>query len=313
MNIVVLTPKTDFSKEQQEQLEALNNIRFIDPPLEHKLDDFIEFAKGAEILAVDPDNFGGFEKAKTLLNTLMDNLPGLKGLAIDTTSYGWVDLEYCKKRKIIVCNIPGYSRESVAEHTIALLLVLAKRIIEFDRKTQKNEFKLEMGKELKGKTLGIVGLGNIGTRTAEIASCLGMRVIAHTHSPKTQDKIELTSLKKLLEQSDAIAFHVTNRPENIKMIGNEEIARMKKEVIIVNTANREIIDEQAMAEGLKSGQVFGYAFEGEDLDNTPLKGIDRAIGIKGFGWYTKESMNNLYQIWTDNIICLSKNKPQNTV
>src|SRR5688572_9003895 len=98
MKIAVFYPKQDFTKEQQEKLSSLGNVVYIDPP--YKLETFKKLAGGAEILAVDPDAFGGFETVRPRLSELMQNLPGVKGLALDTTSFGWVDLEYCKKNII---------------------------------------------------------------------------------------------------------------------------------------------------------------------------------------------------------------------
>lgn len=314
MKIAILYPQTEFTPAQQEQLSKVGEVTFMPPPIEHPLDELIKLSEGAEILAVDPDSFGGFETARERLTKLMETLPNLKGLALDTTSYGWVDLDYCRKRNIPASNCPGWSRESVAEHALALLFCLAKNIIKLDRKTQKGEYKLEKGFELKGKTLGIIGAGSIGSALANLANGIGMKVIGYNHSPKTVAGVEMkTSLDELLAESDAISMHVTHRDENKNMIGNEQIEKMKSGVIIVNLADREHVDEKAMANAIKSGKVFGYAYEGEDLENTPLAKLDNAIGLKGFGWYTNEALANLFQVWTDNIVSMAKGAPQNVI
>jgi phosphoglycerate dehydrogenase-like enzyme len=201
----------------------------------------------------------------------------------------------------------------VAEHSLALLLCLAKRIIVSDRKTIKGEYKLEMGFELRGKTLGIIGLGNIGSKTAALALGIGMKVIAYNRTPTTMEGVEMKSLDEVLAKADAISLHATHEEDNNEMIGKEVIAKMKDGVIIVNTVDRELIDENAMAEAVKSGKVYGYAYEGEDLVNTPLAGIENIVGIKGFAWYTKEALANLYEIWTGNILALAKGEPRNRV
>ena len=316
MKIAILNPKADFTNEQQEQLSKLGEVVYIEPPMEHPLDEFITFADGAEILAVDPDSLGGFEKAKERLTQLMETLPSLKGLALDTTSYGWVDFEYTNKRNIPVSNCPGWSKQSVAEHALALLLNLSKNIIKLDRMTQKGEYKLERGFELKEKTLGIIGVGSIGQTLAGLAQGIGMKVIGYNHSPivVTGGGIELKdSLDELLAEADAISLHVTHKDENDNLIGREQLAKMKEGAIVVNVAFRECLDETAMAEALKSGKVFGYAYEGEDLENTPLAGLDNAIGLKPFGWYTKEALQNLFKIWVDNIEAHAKGSPRNVI
>lgn len=314
MKIVIFLPKNDFTVEQQKLLSNVGEVLYLNPPIEHPLDELIKLANGTDILCIDPDNFSGFENTKDKVTKLLETLPDLKGLALDTTSYGWVDLDYCKKRNILVSNCPGWSREAVSEHVLALLLSLAKNIIKLDRKTKKGEYKLEQGFELKGKTLGVIGVGNIGSRVAELAKGIGMKVIGYNHSPKKIEGIEMkNSLDELLLEADAISINSTHRDENINLISINQINKMKNGVIIVNLADREMVNEKDMAEALKSGKVFGYAYEGGDLENTPLANLDNVIDLKPFAWYTKEALVNLYQVLTNNIIALVEEKPQNIV
>lgn len=266
-----------------------------------------------DILAIDPDAFGGFEKAKNRVTQLAETLTNLRGVALTTTSYGWINREYFKKRKIPVCHIPGYSREAVAEHTLALLLCLAKRILVTDRATQNGQYKLEMGFELKDKTLGIIGLGNIGSRVAEMALGIGMKVIAYNRSPRKQKGVKMVTWPQLLQQAEAISLHVIDSNQNRNLINKKTLAKMKPGVIIVNTVDRELVNESDMAQVLKSKRVYGYAYEAEDLEHTPLAKLENAVGIKGFGWYTKEALERLAQIWVDNIVAVAKGKPQNVV
>lgn len=317
MKIVILDIKENFTPEQQAKLATLGEVVYMNPPAlaEHPMEKIVELTKGADLLGLDPDVFGGFEKgSKEKINKLIDGLPTLKGIALDTTSYGWIDVEYCKKKNIPVSNCPNWSKEAVAESAFALLFCLAKNIIKLDRKTQKGEYKLEQGFELKGKTLGVIGVGSIGSTIAQLARGIGMRVIGYNHSPKTVEGVEMkNTLDELLAEADGISIHVTHRDENSNMIGKDELAKMKDGVIIANFAAREEVDESAMAEAMKSGKVFGYAFEADNLEETPLKGIDNAIGLKPFAWYTKEALVNLYEILVDNIISLAEGKPQNII
>lgn len=262
---------------------------------------------------MDPDNLGGFEKVKDRLTDLMETLPDLKGLALDTTSFGWVNLEYCKKRGIPVCNVPGYSRESVAELTLSLLLSLSLKTLLADRRTQKGKFILEGGSELKGKTLGVIGIGNIGSRVAELANCLGMKVIAFNRSNKTQEGVAVKSFDEVISESDFITTHVTHTDENKNLITKVQLAKMKDRVMIVNTADRDMVNEADMAEALKSGKVAAYAYEGEDLVNTPLAQCENAFGLKSIAWYTKEARENLVKIWVENVIAMAKETPINLV
>lgn len=313
MKIAIFNPQSEFTREQQKQLNFLGEVVYTHDRAELLLKDLLAMAKGAEILGVDPDPLGGFEKAKPTLTKILESLPDLKGVCLSTTAYGWVDVAYTRKRNIPICNIPGYSRESVAEHAFALMLCLAKRIIVTDRKTQKGQYKLQMGFELKGKALGIVGLGNIGSRVAELGNCIGMNVIAYNRSAKKQQGVTIKSLSELYRESDAISLHVIDSDETRGMINKNALDHMKHGVIIVNTVDRELVDESAIAHAIKSGKVAGYAYEAEDLEHTPLANLENVIGLKGFGWYTKEALQNLFQIWVENITAIKAGKPQNIV
>ncbi|OGV96641.1 hypothetical protein A2W24_01615 [Microgenomates group bacterium RBG_16_45_19] len=313
MKIAIYAPKSEFKLAQQRAIGKLGQVTYTQNRQSLPISQLLSMAKGADIIAPDPDPFGGFEKAEPQLTKVMDSLPNLKGVCLSTTSFGWIDLKYCKNRHLPVSNIPGYSRESVAEHTLALLLCLAKRILITDRQTQKGKYQLGMGFEFKGKTLGIIGLGNIGSRVAELAQGIGMKVIAFNRSPKKPSGIRMVSLLSLLRQSDAISLHTTHEPDNVNLIGSPQLKMMKLGVIIVNTVDRELVNEKAMANALKSGKVYGYAYEGEDLVNTPLANIENAIGLKGFGWFTQEALDNLYDIWVANIQALTYGRPRHRV
>lgn len=184
MKIVVLTPKSEFSKNHRDTLSELGEVVYTDSRRKYTLEELISICNNANILAIDPDNLGGFELAPKALPKLLDAVPSIKNLPLSTTSYGYVD-QGLSKKGIKVTNIPYYSSESVAEHTIALLLGCSKRIFLSDRRTQKGEYKLEMGYEIAGKTLGIIGLGSIGQKTAQLALGLGMKVIAYNRTQKS--------------------------------------------------------------------------------------------------------------------------------
>ena len=113
MKIAVFIPKSGFTSEQQRSLSSLGNVVYTETRDALPLEKLLEIAKGANIIAIDPDPFGGFEKARPLVTKIIDSLSGLNGVCLSTTSFGWADLDYCKKRGLPVSNIPGYSRESL--------------------------------------------------------------------------------------------------------------------------------------------------------------------------------------------------------
>src|SRR3989344_8424975 len=313
MKIVIFNPQSSFSPELQKKLFSLGKVSYTKTREGLPEKKLMEIAKDADIIGVDPDPLGGFEKAKEKLTKIIESVPNLKGVCLSTTSFGWVDLDWCKRHKIPVSNVPGYSKESVAEQTLAFLLGAAKRIFISDRRTQKGRFELMQGFELKSKTLGVIGLGNIGSRVAELGIGIGMNVIAYNRSPKKMKGVKMVSLNQLLKESDAISLNTTHEESNNNMIGKAEIAKMKKGVIIVNTVDRELVDENAMAQALKSRKVDTYSYEGEDLIHTPLAKLENAIAFKGFAWFTKEALDNLYRIWISNLVALAKGNPQNRV
>jgi lactate dehydrogenase-like 2-hydroxyacid dehydrogenase len=313
MKIAILCPKSEFIEKQREQMASFGEVVYTESREEYLLEDLKKLAEGAVILGADPDNLGGFEKAKERLTELMEILPELKGVALASTSYSWIDLDYCRKRSIVVTNVPHYSTESVAEHVLGLLISLAKKIIISDRRTQKGKYKLDMGFELKGKTLGIIGLGDIGLRVAELGNGIGMKVIAYNRSSKQVANVQMKPLSEVLAESDAISINVALNDETRDLISKEELSKVKDCVIIVNLAPREVVNEEAMAEALKSRKVASYAFEGEDLESGPLADVETAIGLKPFAWYTKEALDRAAEIWTKSILSIAKGNPVNVV
>jgi len=311
MKITVLCPKSEFTDAQQERLAKLGKVVYTDSRDEYPIEKLIKLSKDANILAFDPDNIGGFEVASERLTTFMDALPNLKGLALDTTAFGYVDLDYCKKRGITVTNVPYYSTESVAEHVLALLLGCAKRVFLTDRRAQKGQYKLEKGFELKDKTLGVIGLGNIGSRVAELGLAIGMKAIAWNRTPKQKEDVEMKSLEEVLAESDAISINLAENEETRNFLSKERIAQLKDGVIVVNTADRSLVNEEAMAEALKSGKVDSYALEVGDVTSPPLGEIETAFLFKGFGWYTEEALERNKEIWVDNIEGIINNRPPN--
>ena len=306
MKIAILAPKEEFTKEQIAQLQKAGEVVFVKERKPYPLSEIKKLVKGAVVLGLDPDILGGFDFAKEKINSLIDSTPTIKGIAAATTSTEYIDLEYCAKKGIEVFNIPGYAVESVVEQTIGMIIGVSKRIFLLDRREQKGKFEPEMGYEVKGKTLGIIGLGRIGSQVAKRAKCLGMKVIAWNRSPKNIPGIELVSLNELYKKSDIISLHIASVPETYSFIGEKEISKMKNGVMIVNLASRLLVDEKAMAKALKSGKVDSYVYEGDELKKGPLAEVERAFGFRIFSWYTKEALERLIAGWTDKILRLAE-------
>jgi D-3-phosphoglycerate dehydrogenase len=223
---------------------------------------------------------------------------GRAGVGVDN-----VELAAATAAGILVMNTPGGNAVSVAEHTIALMLSMVRSIPQASAssKAGKWEKKKFMGTELRGKTLGIVGLGSVGRQVARRARAFEMRIVAfdpfvNSQTAKASD-VELVDLTELYEQSDFITLHTALTPQSKKMLSKAAFDGMKPGVRIVNCARGELIDEAALLEALQSGRVAGAAldvFEKEPPDPAdPLLAIDRFIATPHIGGSTEEAQETV--------------------
>ena len=197
------------------------------------------------------------------------NLAGagnLKLICITATGFDNVDIAYCRERGIGVTNVAGYSTHSVAQVTVATVLSLACHLASYDgyvkdgsysRGTSHNRL-VPTFYELQGKTWGIVGLGNIGTKVAEIASAFGCRVIGTRRSGGEHSIAEIVDIDRLCKESDVITLHVPLSDTSRHMISSERLDMMKKGVILVNSARGAVVDEAAVADAVLAGKLGGY-------------------------------------------------------
>src|SRR5947209_10125907 len=206
---------------------------------------------------------------------------GRAGVGVDN-----IDLEAATKAGIAVMNTPGANAVAVAEHTLALMLALARHLSRADSTTRagKWEKKSLQGTELRGKTLGIVGLGRIGMEVAKRAKAFEMKIIAHdpfvAASVAREREIQLGELDEVYAAADYLSLHVGLTPQTTGMINEKSLARMKRGVRIINCARGELIDEAALAAALSGKQVGGLAldvFVEEPPKNSPLLALENVI------------------------------------
>jgi len=233
---------------------------------------------------------------------VISSAPKLKMICVAATGYEWVDLNETKKRGIIVSNSPGYSTEAVAEHTIGLLLHSIRKASEAEREIVNGKWtpiKFK-GKELRGKTLGIIGYGSIGKRIAEIAKKgFNMKILyINTQSSRT-------SFEKLLKDSDFISINTPLTKKTKGMISKKEFNLMKKGVSIVNTGRGAVIDEILLINNLKSGKIFAAGidvFSEEPIEKKhPFFKNPNVTITPHIGFNTEEAEYRLSQIIVDNI------------
>jgi len=232
---------------------------------------------------------------------LMSKAPRLRVVGRAGVGVDNIDLDEATKRGILVMSTPGGSSVSVAEHTMALLLALVRQLPKFDASMREGKWeKSSSGAEVRGKTIGLIGLGRIGGEVAIRANAFDMRVLAYdpfiSEAAAKEYDVELVPLAKLIEESDFISLHTAVSPQTKNMINALSIAKMKKGVRIVNAARGELINEADLAEALKSGHVAGAAldvFAEEPPKNSPLVGLSNVICTPHVAGSTAEAQEEL--------------------
>lgn len=272
----------------------------------------IERMKGADIVLTN----------KTPIDrAAIDGCPKLKYISVLATGYNVVDAEYAAEKGIPVSNVPAYSSDSVAQHAFALLLSATNRVSEHvafakrNKWAQSGQFSACLAKipELKGKTLGIVGYGDIGKKVAEIARAFGMRAVACRRRPDP----DCVSREELFRISDVISLHCPLTAETKGMIDEAAIREMKQGVTIVNTARGGLIDEKAVLKGLESGKIGRYLADVTMLE--PPEPNDRLVKHRNamitphIAWATFEARKRLIAQTVENVRAFASGEPINVV
>ena len=257
----------------------------------------------------------------------MARLPHLQYIGVLATGYNVVDLEAAKERGIIVTNIPAYSTDSVAQMVFAHLLTVTNHTERFANENRQGRWSSnpdfcyydEPIRELAGKTFGIVGLGNIGKRVAQIALAFGMKVAAFTSKPAESlpEGIQKAELKDLFQTSDVISLHCPLTPDTKHLINEETLRWIRPEAILINTGRGPLVDDKALASALKAGGLKAYCAdvmteEPPKADN-PLLQVQNAYLTPHVAWASYEARIRLIRIATDNVLHFINGKPQNVV
>lgn len=279
MNILISDP---FSKDLPDRLKEFGEVT----------DDKNEIPNASVMLV---------RSATKVNREMIDSAKNLKlvirgGVGVDN-----IDVEYCKEKGIEVRNTPEASSIAVAELTFAIMLSIQRNIVKAHNSTKNNEWlkKQLKGRELYGKTLGLVGIGRIGTEVAKRAKAFGMNVIATRESEEQSEYAEIVDLDELLEKSDFISFHVPLTEETKGMVNKETIEKMKDGVVIINNARGKVVIENDLAEALKSGKV-GYAgidvYQQEPPEGSPLLSVENILLTPHIGAQTYENMDRIGDI-----------------
>ncbi len=277
-----------------------------------------------------PDHCSGSDvlilnKVKINENTLPDT-GNIKLICLFATGYDNVDLDYCRKNGIGVCNVVGYSTDSVAQVTVAMVLYLANNLKAFTRHVSGGDYTrsgvanylVPVYNELRGKTWGIVGCGNIGSAVGKVAEALGCRVLANKRSPG--GAFENTDIDTLCKESDIITIHTPLSDATRGLIGKERIALMKKNVIIVNVARGAVTDEAAIAEAVKNGDIGGFGADvysvepfGADHPFNSIMNLDNVCLTPHMAWGAHEARQRCLDEIIKNITAFTCGEKRNRV
>ncbi|MBR4137227.1 MAG: hydroxyacid dehydrogenase [Bacteroidales bacterium] len=246
----------------------------------------IERAAGADVVV---------ESNMPLRKDFFDACPNLKMLSIAFTGLDHIDMEECKRRDIVVKNAAGYSTEAVAEETICMMIGLYRHVIENDRITRSCKgSSIAPGCEISGKTVGIIGMGAIGQRTAALAQAFGCKVIAWNRTPKQVAGVTFVDKETLLKEADIVALHIALNNETRDFITAADMAKMKPSAILVNAARGPVVNTADLAEALKKGVIAGAAldvYDGEPPLNpeNPILTAPNTMLMPHVGFATKEA------------------------
>lgn len=260
--------------------------------LKQKFEGHIEMSFHNEVL--NRDNVVDFHDVEGLVifiysqitKEILDNLPNLKFIATMSTGYDHIDIEECKARNIVVSTVPTYGENTVAEHTFALIFAISRRLIEsYERVRQANFSPIGLtGFDLFGRTIGVVGVGNIGTHVIRIARGIGMDVLGYKRTPDEKLSHELgfsfVDLDTLYAKSDIITLHLPHTSETHHFLNKEAFAKMKDGVVIINTSRGSVVDTGELLEAIHSGKVAAAGLD--VLEEEPLLREEQELLHKDF-------------------------------
>lgn len=302
----------DLSWEQFENFGEL--IIYERTPLE----EVVNRAKDADAILIN--------KIK-ITSEILEQLPKLRYIGELATGYNNIDLEAASQRNIVVSNIPAYSTMSVAQHAFALLLNVTNSVSHYAKESRSGVWSHCPDfcywntplLELAGKTIGIVGFGNIGRQVAQIAHAFGMEVIAATSKTigSLPDYVKKSTIEGLFASSDVISLHCPLTNDNFHFIDEKAISYMRRGVILINTARGALIDTNAVAKALSSGHIGAYCAdvmeEEPPVEQTSILSAPNAFITPHIAWASRAARLRLMDIAVDNLKAFLEGKPKNQV
>lgn len=257
---------------------------------------------------------------------VIEKCKNVKFISSMATGFNHIDVDACEENNIVVTNVPDYSTNAVSELVFAYIFEAYRKVQEHNNRVQKGEwinskdfcFYDKSVSEIYGKTLGIIGYGNIGKRVSEIASVLGMNVLVYTRSKReNKGNIKFVSKEEIFQNSDLISLHCPLNNDTRELINKDTIAQMKTGVIIINTARGPLINEEDLKEALKSKKVskaFLDVVSKEPMDEkNVLLNVENCIITPHYGWCPQETRRRLFGVLEENLKSFIDGNPINVV
>lgn len=266
---------------------------------------------------------------KTVLSKdVLQQCPNLKYIGLFATGYNIIDVDYAKKRGIVVANVPGYSTSGVAQLTFAMITHFYNLVDQHNHEVHQGKWQIcedfccydKSIMELAGKTIGLIGFGNIARQVARIAQAYDMNVLVFSRTKYGEcesDSLKFVSFDELLENSDIVSIHCPLFPETERLINATSLSKMKQSALLINTARGGVIDEQALTDALNSGKIAGAGIDVVSVEpiqaTNPLLGAKNCILTPHIAWAGRETRQRLIERVADNIRAFQSGTPTNNV
>ena len=302
------------------------NVPFRKPAFEHEWTEFGETTQADVVERLAPATIAICNKLR-LRADVLSQLPKLRLIAVAATGVDNVDLAYCRSHDIAVCNTRGYAVNSLPEHALMLMLTLRRNLIAYrndvraGRWHEAKQFCLldhPIG-DLRGATLGIVGFGKLGQSMAQLGRAVGMEVIVAEHKNALIVRDGRVAFAEVLQRSDVLSLHSPLTEETKNLIGADELAQMKPDAILINTARGGLIDDHALIDALKNGRLAGAGIDvlrnEPPREGNPLLEVDlpNLIVTPHNAWASRQAMQTLADQLIDNLEAFISGSPQNLV
>lgn len=305
MVVMAARGRDSFSPAQLQTLESHARLTVLAVPRRLAHEEMCALCASAEII--------GFTRRATLdFNArLIEDLPKLTAIAVYATGHDWIDVAALERRNIRLALLPDYSTQSVAEHSLSLMLGVSRRLHLSDRVARgdlPNSISLR-GFELSGKTLGIIGFGRIGRAVAHLARAFGMRVVYYDISPQpVEDGVESVELAHLLGVSDVVLLACSFKRGAQPLMDAAALAAIKPGALLVNPSRSALVDNTAVLEAIERNHLRGYAVDDTVFDATQLGRIEhgRILQSAHTAWYSDEAMARGTQAWVDALVRLAQ-------